>query len=124
MIITKNTTYFDLYNAGEENTASEFHKIHKDFRLEWVSTDGWRGHMEAKATKKSKYQKITDRFLRDNDQLAGWLTDAWSDAPQGTQESDIEKALNSYVMGDFTELVIIFLPTSNVFSTCYEIFVR
>lgn len=88
-----------------------------EFRIKYISTDPWRGYYEAVATKISGWLKL------DSD----WVTGDWEDAPEGNASSDVEaklKALHSKVSELGGELKVIFLPTSNVFSTAYDVFVR
>lgn len=82
-----------------------------------MATDGWRGYYEAIATKVSGWVKI------DSD----WATGEWEDAPEDNKGSGVEQKLNRLydkIKALGGELQVIFLPTSNVFSTAYDVFIR
>lgn len=88
-----------------------------DFRIKYVVIDGWRGYYEAIATKVSGWIKL------DSD----WMTGDWDDAPEGNASSQVEAKLNALhakVQKLGGELKVVFLPTSNVFSSAYDVFVR
>ena len=87
-----------------------------DFRLKYVSTDGWRGYYEAVATKKSGWVRIED----------GWVTGDWPDAGENAS-SKVEKRLSKLadtLHAEGKEMAMICMPTSNVFSTCFDVFAR
>ena len=89
----------------------------KDFKIKYISTDGWRGYYKAEPTKKSGWVEL------DSD----WVTGNWEDAPSGHGGSEVENKLTRVVkeikkLGG--EIRIVFLPTSNVFSTAYDVFIR
>ena len=88
-----------------------------DFKLKWISTDAWRGYYDATATKKSGWIKAG----------SNWLTGNWGDAPSGHSSGEVETTLEemekqAHLEGK--EMAVIYLPTSNVFSTAYDVFLR
>lgn len=87
-----------------------------DFRIKWIATDAWRGYYDTEATKKSKWVKF----------LSDWVTGNWSDAGEhGSDETEKRvKILASKIEKLGGELRIVFAPTSNVFSTGYDLYVR
>lgn len=88
-----------------------------DFNIKYVATDGWRGYYTASPRRGTGWVKLRD----------GWVTGDWDDAPEDSQGSNVERALeqlNTDVTGLGGELMVVFLPTSNVFSTAYDVFVR
>ena len=91
----------------------------KDFTLKYTSTDGWRGYYTAKATKKSGWEVY-------NGKTAGWVTGNWDDA--GSNASDaVEDELDviaKQAQEAGREMIVVFLPSSNVFSTVYDVFTR
>lgn len=88
-----------------------------DFEIKWTAINGWRGYNKVIPTKKSGWQLVK----------SDWITDNWSDAPEGNSSEAVEEELNKLnakvkAMGG--EMVVIFTPTSNLFSTGYDVFVR
>lgn len=98
-------------NAGE-NTPKKV----EDFKISYVKTDGWGGYYEAKPTKKSKWVEI------END----WMTGGYDDAGEHADYKVKEKLdrMEMELKKENKELAVIFLPTSNVFSTSYQVFSR
>jgi hypothetical protein len=87
-----------------------------EFKIKYIATDGWRGYYEASATKKSGWEKLKD----------GWVTGNWDDAGDNASDN-VEKELNAIdkqANDEGKEMAVIFLPTSNVFSTGYDVFLR
>jgi hypothetical protein len=119
-MLTQNKIWFDEYNqSGDYDKATRaLKKSEPEFIIGWHKSDGWRGWMEAKARKGTGWRKITEI---DGKELPGWLTGEWDDAPVGTRGSELERLLKTLKA---EEAKIIFLPTSNVFSTAYDLFVR
>ena len=87
-----------------------------DFKIEYVATDGWRGYYSAVATKKSGWKIVQD----------GWITGNWSDAGENASDNvEAElKRLDAKAISEGKELAVVFTPTSNVFSTSYDVFTR
>ena len=119
-MIQKNTIWFDEYNlSGDyEKATRQLKKSEPEFIIKWIKTDAWRGYFEARAKRGTGWKKIDEI---DNEKLAGWITGEWSDAPHGTKGSELAELLKKLKV---KEAKIIFLPTSNVFSTAYDLFVR
>lgn len=112
-----NLNYINTEAIQAVNEGKSVPKRLGEFRIEYVATDGWRGYYEATASKKSGWIKLKD----------GWVTGDWDDAPEDSKGSNVEatlKALNNKVVKLGGELRVIFVPTSNVFSTAYDVFVR
>ena len=88
------------------------------WKLVYHKIDGWRGYQEAEAVKKWGWSKI------DYD---GWVTGNWSDAPEESQSDNVEAKLNrlakEYGKKGY-KLTAVFSPTSNVFSTSFDVFVK
>ena len=85
------------------------------WRLKYVRTDGWRGYYEAQAVKKAGWVKLD----------SSWVTGNWDDAPEGHASDDVEAGLEALAARKELEgykVAIVFSPTSNVFSTSYDIF--
>lgn len=108
-----NNEAIDAINAGRDIPS----KVDGgDFKLKYVSTDAWRGYYDAIPTKKSGWKKIS----------SDWVTGDWEDAGEhagSVQEAKIAD-LASKIEALGGELRVIFAPTSNVFSTGMDVFVR
>lgn len=87
-----------------------------EFAIKYIATDGWRGYYDAVPTKKSRWQKVD----------ADWVTGNWDDAGEHASDSvDAKvKAMEQKAIAEGKELAVVFTPTSNVFSTSYDVFVR
>jgi len=88
-MIKKYTEFFDAYNrTGDYNSAIKDLKrsLQGIARVQYVQTDGWRGYYKATPIKKNGYKVLHD------DNIAGWLTGEWDDAPAGTQQRDYDRA--------------------------------
>lgn len=118
MQIQKNTTWFDEYNThgDSEKALKALKKSEPDFLIKYIATDGWRGYYEARI-RKSK----NSGWKRAGEDLAGWVTGEWNDAPEGMRGSELDQKLSEI---EANEVKVIFLPTSNVFSTAYDVFIR
>jgi len=87
-----------------------------EFNIKYIATGGWRGYYEATATKKSGWVKADD----------GWVTGNWDDAGDNASdnvETKLEK-MDADAKKQGKEMAVVFLPTSNVFSTAYDVFLR
>lgn len=115
MTITKHTEFFDNYNASGNYDAGikDIKRALKGIaKVSYISSSAWRGYYEATPLKSTGYKLLKD------DDVAGWLTGEYEDAPAGTQQADYDKAIAKL---DASEVHIIYLPTSNVFSTAVDI---
>ena len=94
------------------------HKGEKAFHIKWHATDGWRGHYEAKAIKKSGWEKID---------YEGWITGNWGDAPEEAREDTVnaklKKLAKEYAHKGY-DVEAVFVLTSNVFSTAFNVFIK
>jgi hypothetical protein len=52
----------------------------------------------------------------------GWLTGDWDDAPAGHSESEVKAKLDK--LAEDADILVVFAPSSNVFSTTYDCFLR
>lgn len=87
-----------------------------EFKIKYIATDGWRGYHKATPTKKSGWVEI------DSD----WVTGNWEDAGENASSrvEDKIKKLIAKVEKLGGEFLMVMLPTSNVFSTAYDVFVK
>jgi hypothetical protein len=99
------------------NKGEEIPKKIDDFRIKYVSTDAWRGYYEATPIKGTEWKEVK----------SSWVTGEWEDAPKECRGSDVQSTLEKTrekVEKLGGQIRVIFLPTSNVFSTAYQVFVR
>ena len=86
-----------------------------DFTIKYIATDGWRGYYTAKPNSKD-WQEV------DSD----WITSNWSDAGDNasdTVEEKLDQMAHKYESKG-KQMAVIFLQTSNVFSTNYQVFIK
>ena len=104
------------YINTEACNAESVPKRIQDFSIKYHSTDGWRGYYSAIPTKKSKWQEIE----------SSWVTGDWSDAGENSSSCIMQKldALYDKIISENKEMIVVCAPTSNVFSTGYQVFVR
>ena len=81
------------------------------FQVTYVSTDAWRGFYNS--------QPVNGGWVKVDE---GWMTGDWGDAPAGHSSSEVKEKLDA--MAAERDTVVVFLPTSNVFSTGYDVYQR
>jgi hypothetical protein len=112
-----NTEAINAANAGEDTPeVVEVNGI-PAVRIGWHSTDAWRGYYEATPIDGSGWEPVTD----------GWMTGEWDDAPAEARGSNVEAKLTAMAEDlerEGYDLLAVFMPTSNVFSTAYDAFKR
>ena len=104
-------TAIEAVNNDWDTPDAFYHKTKLIATSKYISTSGWRGY----------YQLIAEpgyKIIEDD-----WVTGNWSDAPEGNSESDVKAKIDK-LEKQYGDVYIIFLPTSNVFSTSYYILVR
>lgn len=121
MSLLQVTEAIDCVNEGRD--IPSFIKLNNQnaFRLKYVHTDGWRGYYDCQPVKKAGW------VLADLDSASSWVTGDWSDAPEGHAASDVESKVDAYAKQQEArgyDTCIVFTPTSNVFSTSYDVFTR
>lgn len=112
-----NTKVIDAYNNGHTiPSIITDHTGETAFRLKWVNSDGWRGYYEATPLKKSGWRKY------DYD---GWVTGNWDDAPIEAREDTVQENLERIAKENpNAEIEAVFVLTSNVFSTAFDVFIK
>jgi hypothetical protein len=102
-----------VINLGDENGDV---KPKAGFQAKWKSTDGWRGYYETVPDKGSGWEKMDE----------GWVTGNWEDAGDNAASKVEAKMIemNAKVKAAGGEMVLVTAPTSNVFSTGYDVFIR
>lgn len=87
----------------------------REFKLKWIA-EGYRGYYMVYATAISGWEKLE----------SDWITGDWSDAgdhASSTVEARLDK-LAEKMENEGREMVVVFTPTSNVFSTSFDVFTR
>lgn len=107
-----------IYNDAIDaiNNGGDVPKKIGDFRITYIHTDGWRGYYTAIPTKKSRWVKASE----------GWITGDYPDAGDNayTKKQNEFRHIEKKAIAEKKEVVIFYMPTSNVFSTSYDIFTR
>ena len=114
-----NNECIEAYNEkGDTPKFLHDHTGSKAFHLRWHNTDGWRGFYETTPLKDSGWNKID---------YEGWITGNWEDAPEDAREDNVndklEKLAKEYEEKGF-DVEAVFVLTSNVFSTAFDVFVK
>ena len=105
------TDAIDAVNAGEGVPEVIEHDEAGRFDIAWHSTDAWRGYYKIK----SDLEAIEST----------WSTGNWDDAPAGHASDDMEakcERIDAELQEQGSELVVVLSPTSNVFSTGFDLF--
>jgi hypothetical protein len=87
----------------------------RGWRLKYTSTDAWRGYYSAVPVKKNGWQLLD----------SNWITGDYSDAPDGHGSSDVQLKLDNLakkLASEGFKMAVVYAPTSNVFSTSYDVF--
>lgn len=117
MTLLTNTEAIDAVNLGEK-IPDEIEVDGDLLLLEYHSTDAWRGYYEAVAAEGSGWESIDE---------SGWMTGDYDDAPYDARSSSVEKKcerIAEALEAEGYDLLVVFTPTSNVFSTSYDLFKR
>lgn len=114
-----NSKCVEAYNeTGETPSYITDHEGNRAFHLVWHDTDGWRGYYEAKPVKKYGWEKID---------YEGWCGGHWEDTPEDARDdvidSKLKKLAKEYAHKGY-DVEAVFVLTSNVFSTAFDVFVK
>lgn len=115
------TSAIDAVNEGRDTPTWIFIGSNRVAKLSWKSTDAWRGYTEVTAVKKQGWQAVDLDAL----DLAGWITGDYPDAPEDAQSSNVEARVEALAKRNDArgfDTLIVFAPTSNVFSTAFDVF--
>lgn len=82
------------------------------FAVVYHRTDGWRGYYETVPMAGCGWKKVDE----------GWMTGEWDDAPIENRESTVKAKLDK--LAEDQEVLVIFAPSSNVFATMFDVYVR
>lgn len=111
-MIYTDTTAIDAVNENSDMPDAFYHKSTMIGVRKYVSTDGWRGY--SKVIPEPGFTKV------DND----WTTGDWGDAISEEQGPDATDRKLQALEAKYGDIWVIFMPTSNVFSTGYNVLVR
>jgi len=113
-----NTEAIDAVNEGEE-IPETLDVAGDEIKLVYVSTDAWRGYYDAVPGGGSRWEKIDDE--------SSWVTGNYDDAPEYARSDNVEEKCNRIAEAldaEGYDVAAVFAPTSNVFSTGYDLFKR
>lgn len=113
-MIYRNTTAIEAVNEGRDTPDAYYHPKHPSELIatsKWHATDAWRGYHEL--TPEPGY-KLLD---------SSWLTGDWDDAPAGHSDNEVAKQIEQ-LEAEHGDIFVIYTPTSNVFSTSFDVLVR
>lgn len=110
-MIYQDTTAIDAVNNTPDAFYDPKHPSQLIATSKWVNTDGWRGYTDI--VPEAGYKEIAE----------DWVTGNWSDAPEGNSESEVDAKIKQ-LESEYGNVYVIFVPTSNVFSTSYSVLVR
>jgi hypothetical protein len=110
----KITDVVDAMNGDEDVPTEVENPISGEpgFRIFWRNTGGYRGHYDSEALDPERWERVKE----------GNVCGEWDDVPPGTRTSENEAAINA--IAETRDVVLIFLPTSNVFSMAYDLWGR
>lgn len=118
-MLYRDTSAIDAVNNGTDAPRWVFIGSNRVAKFGWKATDGWRGYTTIEPVKKHGWELVTV------DNLPGWVTGDWDDAPAGARVSDHESAIEALAAEldrEGFDTLIVYAPTSNVFSTTWELF--
>lgn len=103
-------------NGGSMPTYLYDDEDNRAFKLKYVRSDGWRGYWETEPVKKWGWEKID----------YGWVTDDYDDA-YGHGYTDVTNGFKQLARQQCKvgkKLLVVLAPTSNVFSTGYNVYTK
>lgn len=110
-----NTDAIQAVNEGKDTPAYIKVGLQNVVKFKYMDTDAWRGYFKAVPLKKAGWIHVKD----------GWVTGDWDDALSEAQSSNVEAGLKE--LGKVNDrrgydTLVVFAPTSNVFSTGFDVF--
>lgn len=113
-----NNEAIDAVNSGEDMPEILMVDGRPAFELKWHRTDAWRGYYNAVPLEGSGWEMLDE---------SSWVTGDYEDAPEYARSSVVQRKLEQ--LGEDYEkqgydIAVVFAPTSNVFSTGYDVFRR
>lgn len=111
-MIYQDTTAIEAVNNGIDQPDAFYKGSKLIATSKWHSTDGWRGYN--KVTPEPGYKLVN----------SDWATGDWGDAiAEEHGETATERKLQE-LEAEYGDVFVIFTPTSNVFSTAYDVIVK
>ena len=117
-MLYRDTSAIDAINNGTDRPAWVFLGSNRVAKFGWKSTDAWRGYTTITPVKKYGWEVV------ETPDLPGWVTGDWDDAPEGAQISNHDEAIEHLAKQldrEGYDTLIVYAPTSNVFSTTWEL---
>lgn len=115
-----NTQAIDAVNDGQEVPYYIKQDGKNVARLKWHASSAWRGYYELEAVKSSGWELVPD--------ASDWTTGDWDDAiaeVHGSTPTEARlEALAKANQAAGYETLVVFTPTSNVFSTSFDVLKR
>lgn len=116
-MIYQDVTAIEAVNEGRDIPDGFYDPKHPSVlmaRRKYVSTDGWRGYNTV----------IAEPGFKLLDDASDWTTGDWGDAISDMQGPDATEAKLKALEAEHGEIFTIFTPTSNVFSTGFDVLIR
>ncbi len=120
-MLYRDTSAIDAINNGTDTPTWVFIGSNRVAKFGYKHTDGWRGYYTVTATKKQGWAEVDP----DTVHIAGWVTGDWDDAPEDAQNSNVADRLEAYAKQNDArgfDTLVVYAPTSNVFSTAMYVF--
>lgn len=111
-MIYTDTTAIDAVNEGRDTPDAFYHKSTMLGVSKYVRIDGWRGYTEV--VPEPGFSKVDD----------DWTTGDWGDAISDEQGPDATERKLHELEAKYGDIWVIYTPTSNVFSTAYDVLIR
>lgn len=111
-MIYRDTTAIEAVNNGADTPDAFYHKSTLMATSKWHSTDGWRGYY--RVTPEPGFISIAD----------DWVTGDWDDAIAAEHGETPTEAKLQALEKQYHDIYVIYMPTSNVFSTGYNVLAR
>jgi len=110
------TTCIEAVNEDEElpETILDPETQRPVLTLGYIRTDAWRGYYEPTPLDGSGW--------REDREAGGWMTGDYDDAPERARSSNVKARLEA--LAEERDVLAVFTPSSNVFSTIVSVFVR
>lgn len=120
-MLYRDTSAIDAVNNGTNTPTWVFVGSNRVAKFGYKHTDGWRGYYTVTATKKQGWIEVDP----DTVHIAGWVTGDWDDAPEDAQDTNVADRLEAYAKQNDArgfDTLVVYAPTSNVFSTAMYVF--
>jgi hypothetical protein len=116
-MIYHDTTAIDAVNEGRDIPDGFYEPKHPTVLMatrKHIATDGWRGYNTV----------IAEPGFKKLDDASDWTTGDWGDAISDEQGPDATERKLKALEAEHGDVFVIFTPTSNVFSTGFDVLIR